>query len=1580
MAQSWVHSIEQKADSVYSAGVNLITANRELQDAQTGDERNTKEAELESAYGRFLEAIAPGIATEPTPTDGEGGGETESQYIADEGQRKERYQENLGLFLNVARDIYAGREGSNMDAVNQDIQTINEFVAGRLDAEPIEFKEETPAPAPDATTVTPEDIVARVLSIASGNPGVTREQALEQALQDAGLDDATTLREGAQRLLAAGSYTNDAGTTVTFTPTPSPAPAPAGGTDTIGLYDSALADALGQSLFQTLPELLGDSDQESKSVVRALESRRNHLLESGMPGDTPFTPSETHRIDEGRIGVINTIITDYDRHIAGADEQEARDYINQTADDLFDVDPDDEVSSTARAKISAIGEGGYQGFPDETATHIFFKYATSRDAHKHLSNHALFGFTANGHFWHTLEHYFQAMKFPEGEIREKIKAAATAGEAWRIANENIANEIPDVDKDAIMWEGITRKYSSTVLYDGMTLADMLVNTEGKELVHIEHLTTGMRAAGMEAPYWGVAPDATGSLMRNEDGSFAGNRLGEMLMEYREYLLADESRMPQSADMENNNFAITHNQLNPRANLEDAGVASRHLFGKGNPEILRSTKFKVGIIGSRVHRSAFIDPESADTATDLVRLTAEQNRALADLAVEIGLIETADQFHPDLVPALEEYNDAIDIGRDIGAQVGGAVGRAGYVTVSGGAVGTDRDSMKEALSEGGEVIGAYPDGIQRRIVEYPGGQTSEHPQYSPNFPGVSSDGEPHTWDPKYVGVSLHQPGYIAKDSAYGIALIERNGVTAGLSDVVIVTAADSADSGTVDTAHKALNAGRPVVVVDPSFFPGGMEGNASLVGLDGVYVMTPPLVQGEGARPIDGDAILEYAKAVWRIHNESGPDSIPPQLREYTKDFSDHDFELQIIGTRAIAEQEYDGGSLLKALAADLRTRHLIRLKAEKQTESGKASSVEMGTHTPLTPQERAVGAGTIGLNNFDSFDAFYNALTADGDVDVFVDTRQNPWSKERHDDGRFRPGWKHGQELNRLLAQKGVQYVRSIEFAPTVDTRLFQANIHEMAGVQDLDLDATYIASYYNQLVESGADLGLFVKEMIGRHIGYENVSEDSKIIFACVEPNASECHRSLLGGILSNILGMDVSEMGGHTHFNYREREAGAPPTSPLLLSSQYSKKVEVNVGGDQDVIPQSDMPLTLSGYDRRPNGAVSLRYRSYLYPGWEVILEARSNGTTRIGYSGPGLTEVGDIAETGFGETTNLPLDALFAESDKPAVALKAIQMLSAARANPTWFTDLYAIEPHPDDATLPNTLAEKRVGVGVEYREIGETKILGGLGRLIQSKGQYAGSAETGQNVNVVDPTENTRLHYKFTTPSMASHLRVRMSENQRYLEAATVGTAPTLLPAGFPPRVAIMQDYAHFAASRSSHEEDPLWEYLISDPRIDMFVEYTDLRPEVRDAVYPEGFENPQQHWDLVRSFMVRANIIRDFQGEHVSQEERAASYFALNMPPAPSIPTQAYSYLAAIGRESRSVDKAGENIAIPVSEGNIYKVLDLPFDEGTNLPIGEAIDDMSDVDSGAIQDWLEELVDQTPGLMSQRLNQHLKMRT
>lgn len=128
-----------------------------------------------------------------------------------------------------------------------------------------------------------------------------------------------------------------------------------------------------------------------------------------------------------------------------------------------------------------------------------------------FSNFADFPITLDGKLWPTSEHYFQAQKFKEAKLRERIRRANTPALAARAgrSRKNPLRRDWDSAKDQVMREAVRAKFTQHP-----ALRELLLSTG--DAVLVEHTENDA--------YWGDGGDGRGK-----------NRLGRILMQVREEL-------------------------------------------------------------------------------------------------------------------------------------------------------------------------------------------------------------------------------------------------------------------------------------------------------------------------------------------------------------------------------------------------------------------------------------------------------------------------------------------------------------------------------------------------------------------------------------------------------------------------------------------------------------------------------------------------------------------------------------------------------------------------------------------------------------------------------------------------------------------------------------------------------------------------------------------------------------------------------------------------------------------------------------------------------------------------------------
>ena len=127
----------------------------------------------------------------------------------------------------------------------------------------------------------------------------------------------------------------------------------------------------------------------------------------------------------------------------------------------------------------------------------------------YLANYSNHGFTKNGIFYKTVEHYYQSEKFNDPEIKNKIINADTPKEASNIGRDRNLKRIDDFKsiKNQVMFDGILEKFRQN-----RDIAYKLIETRNKKIAE----------ATIDEYYWGIGKDKSGK-----------NVIGDILVRVRE---------------------------------------------------------------------------------------------------------------------------------------------------------------------------------------------------------------------------------------------------------------------------------------------------------------------------------------------------------------------------------------------------------------------------------------------------------------------------------------------------------------------------------------------------------------------------------------------------------------------------------------------------------------------------------------------------------------------------------------------------------------------------------------------------------------------------------------------------------------------------------------------------------------------------------------------------------------------------------------------------------------------------------------------------------------------------------------
>jgi ribA/ribD-fused uncharacterized protein len=138
-------------------------------------------------------------------------------------------------------------------------------------------------------------------------------------------------------------------------------------------------------------------------------------------------------------------------------------------------------------------------------------YVSRTDVLEPLASFSRHPFELDEAEWPSVEHYYQAMKFEEPDLRESIRAAGHPLDARKLAKKNKRRVRPDWSrvKDTVMTRGI---YIKCRTYP--EVANALLSTGEKQLIENSQYDY----------YWGCGRDGLGR-----------NAYGKILMEVRERL-------------------------------------------------------------------------------------------------------------------------------------------------------------------------------------------------------------------------------------------------------------------------------------------------------------------------------------------------------------------------------------------------------------------------------------------------------------------------------------------------------------------------------------------------------------------------------------------------------------------------------------------------------------------------------------------------------------------------------------------------------------------------------------------------------------------------------------------------------------------------------------------------------------------------------------------------------------------------------------------------------------------------------------------------------------------------------------
>ncbi|WP_417847153.1 NADAR family protein [Thalassoglobus sp.] len=138
-------------------------------------------------------------------------------------------------------------------------------------------------------------------------------------------------------------------------------------------------------------------------------------------------------------------------------------------------------------------------------------FHSKSDTYSWLSNFSEDGFTLDGEFWPSVEHFYQAQKYVGTEHSEQIRNAESPLKARKAGKNRSLVPRPDWDEVKIV---VMRSALEAKFLQNQRLNRKLLETKDHELVH----------ESKSDSFWGRSREGTGQ-----------NYLGELLMQVREEL-------------------------------------------------------------------------------------------------------------------------------------------------------------------------------------------------------------------------------------------------------------------------------------------------------------------------------------------------------------------------------------------------------------------------------------------------------------------------------------------------------------------------------------------------------------------------------------------------------------------------------------------------------------------------------------------------------------------------------------------------------------------------------------------------------------------------------------------------------------------------------------------------------------------------------------------------------------------------------------------------------------------------------------------------------------------------------------
>jgi len=144
------------------------------------------------------------------------------------------------------------------------------------------------------------------------------------------------------------------------------------------------------------------------------------------------------------------------------------------------------------------------------------RFFSKSETHREFSNFAPFPIELYGKRWPTTEHYYQAQKFIDPDLRKRIRAADKPIIAKNLAEKHRDKIRPDWEamKDEVMYRAVRCKFETHT-----ELRELLRATGDEEIVE----------AAPNDYYWGVGREGTGQ-----------NKLGRIIERIRSELCGAET--------------------------------------------------------------------------------------------------------------------------------------------------------------------------------------------------------------------------------------------------------------------------------------------------------------------------------------------------------------------------------------------------------------------------------------------------------------------------------------------------------------------------------------------------------------------------------------------------------------------------------------------------------------------------------------------------------------------------------------------------------------------------------------------------------------------------------------------------------------------------------------------------------------------------------------------------------------------------------------------------------------------------------------------------------------------------------